>query len=195
MLPIDTAVAALVLAGQEPITVAILKAIGKLPADWVSATSSPEQEGGDEGSTSGTSGGGGASGGGEEEEGEEDGEEEEEEGGEEDGEEEDDGDGDDGDEECDASSAKKAKLDSYTLTLIPDSLERDLAAYARFRAQPLNVLREGRACGETTLAENRNCCFAQRSGSYLHFAQLARTPQLHFAQLAPRKWHSGSWGG
>ena len=49
LLPINTAAAALVLAGKDPMTVAILTAIGKLPADWTSDPSSPEQQEGRDG--------------------------------------------------------------------------------------------------------------------------------------------------
>ena len=153
LLPVDTATAALILAGKGPMTVAILTAIGKLPPDWESEPSSPEQQdssNGDDGSTSGDGGGAGPSGGGEEEEDGVDEEEDSEEG----EEEEEEGEESNEEDEYQSDSAaftKKAKLDSYTLTSIPDSLERDLSAYARVRAQPLNVLREGRACGDTTL--------------------------------------------
>jgi hypothetical protein len=43
LLPVDTAAAALILAGKDPMTVAILTAIGKMPPDWESEHSSPEQ--------------------------------------------------------------------------------------------------------------------------------------------------------
>eukprot|EP00966_Prymnesium_polylepis_P209826 4859842-Prymnesium_polylepis.1 len=66
LLPVDTAAAALILAGKYPMTVAILTAIGRLPPDWESEPSSPaeQQDGsnGDDGSTSGTSGDGGGAG-------------------------------------------------------------------------------------------------------------------------------------
>ena len=157
LLPVETAAAALIVAGKDPMTVAILTAIGKLPPDWESEPSSPEQQdssNGDDGSTSGDGGGAGPSGDGEEEEDGVDEEEDSEEGEEEEEE------GEESNEEDEYQSdsvelPKKAKLDSYTLTSIPDSLELDLSAYARFRAQPLNVLREGRACGDTTLAQDR----------------------------------------
>eukprot|EP00966_Prymnesium_polylepis_P289577 6688631-Prymnesium_polylepis.1 len=165
--PLDLAVAAIELFGKTNVTFALLKALNRLPAEWVDAGEAPDAGGGageDEDSDGGDgndggngadgasgSGGSGAQpdgGGSSEDEGEEEGSEEDEE-------DEDatkDAAGDAGD--CDeAPPAKAAKL---ALEHVPQQLEAELQAYSKYRTEPLNAARRGAACVQVTSGNDRS---------------------------------------
>ena len=181
LLPIELAVEAMCTYGKEPITKAILTALGEVPDDWSTSDEENEEEeeeeeageegggdgeqGGDDGAEGGD-GGDGEGGDGRENNTDSDGraESDGEEG--EDGEEEEEGEensddkgGDaeqhDADQRMGGHGCRHTKKRRYILDPVPQQLADELVSFSKYRIAPLNASRSAGACVDVTSENNR----------------------------------------
>ena len=184
LLPVDLAVAALRMYGQEPVTKAILKALGRLPADWASSDEEGPGEDGDGGDDTGEGGEDAADGSGDDapeshgEDSEDEMDDDDEDDNDEDGAQ--DGHGQPGDE----GAARPPNAAKYTLDPVPPQLEAQLAAFAKHRTAPLNMARRNAACEQTTFANDRG--HVLRFLGYLQAEQSVKVSGLVQVFASPR---------
>ena len=196
LLPEDLAVAAMRMYGKEPITEAILTALDKLPPEWESDEGEGEDEEDEEGGTehdgpddrdedAGEDGehDGNDSGGGEgSSSADKEGDDSSNEGGDrshlEPGSDGGDVDAVD-DADIDEPASKVAK--SFTLSPVPPELDRELAAYEKFRQEPVIAVRSGGACAGVTSGNDRGNVL--RFLGYLHAVHGVQVSSLRLGSV------------